>query len=135
MMNMQEAILLILVNKPTLIAGFSPRPGRFSLMAYESLTRHGHTVYLMNNRGGAFEGRRVFRFCPHELFPGQVHTITLYMRAAHQKQYYDCFLGLRPERMLFNPGTENKELYDLCLAQGIEPVEGCTLVMLNTGQY
>lgn len=123
------------MNKPTLIAGFSPRPGRYSLMAYEALKRNGHTVYLMNNRGGSFEGHSIFRFCPDTLKPGDVHTITLYMRAIHQQNYYECFLNLKPQRIIFNPGTENPVLRELCVHHGVEPLEGCTLVMLSTGQY
>lgn len=123
------------MNKPTLIAGFSAKPGRYSLMAYKALIRNGHTVYLMNNRGGSYEGHTVFRFCPDSLKPGSVHTITLYMRAVHQQNYYDCFINLKPQRIIFNPGTENPAFWELCLRRGIEPVEGCTLVMLSTGQY
>ncbi|HCY90619.1 MAG TPA: CoA-binding protein, partial [Chitinophagaceae bacterium] len=36
---------------------------------------------------------------------------------------------------IFNPGAENPELEDLLTAQGIQPIEACTLVMLSTGQY
>ena len=34
-----------------------------------------------------------------------------------------------------NPGAENHELRKAAEAQGIEVVEGCTLVMLRTGTF
>jgi hypothetical protein len=64
-----------------------------------------------------------------------VDTITLYLSAGNQKQYYDYILSLKPKRLIFNPGAENDELYDLAKENGIQPIEACTLVMLSTGQY
>ncbi|HQY12539.1 MAG TPA: CoA-binding protein, partial [Ferruginibacter sp.] len=49
--------------------------------------------------------------------------------------YYDYFLSLHPKRIIFNPGAENEELADLARANGIQPVEACTLVLLSTGQF
>jgi hypothetical protein len=59
----------------------------------------------------------------------------MYLSAANQKPYYDYVLTLRPKRIIFNPGAENDELSALAKANGIQPMEACTLVMLSTGQY
>jgi hypothetical protein len=67
-------------------------------------------------------------------FPG-VDTVTLYLNAGLQKQYYDYILSLHPKRIIFNPGAENDELARLAQANGIQPLEACTLVLLSTGQY
>ena len=64
-----------------------------------------------------------------------VHTVTLYLNPSHQKEYYDYILSLRPKRIIFNPGTENAELYRLANDHDIETREACTLVLLSTGQY
>jgi predicted CoA-binding protein len=64
-----------------------------------------------------------------------VDTITLYLNPANQKEYYDYILSLQPKRIIFNPGTENPELYNLAEKNGIQPMEACTLVLLSTGQY
>ena len=64
-----------------------------------------------------------------------IDTVTLYLSPMHQKDYYDYILSLHPRRVIFNPGAENPELATLARANGIEPVEACTLVMLSTGQY
>jgi len=64
-----------------------------------------------------------------------VDTVTLYINPDLQKQYVDDILLLHPKRLIFNPGTENEELYQMAKANGIEPLEACTLVLLGTGQY
>ncbi len=42
---------------------------------------------------------------------------------------------LGPRRVIFNPGTENAVVIETLSRSGIECVEGCTLVMLKTGQF
>jgi hypothetical protein len=65
----------------------------------------------------------------------EVDTITLYLNPSLQKEYYDYILSLHPKRIIFNPGTENDELVEMATEKGIQAIEACTLVMLNTGQY
>ena len=44
-------------------------------------------------------------------------------------------LKLGPKRVIFNPGTENPELYKLLKYNGIAVEIACTLVLLATNQY
>jgi len=64
-----------------------------------------------------------------------VDTVTLYLNPDNQKEYYQRIIALHPKRIIFNPGTENEELEEMAREKGIETVEGCTLVMLSTGQF
>jgi predicted CoA-binding protein len=64
-----------------------------------------------------------------------IDTVTLYLNREHQKEYYDYILSLHPRRLIFNPGAENEELARLAKANGILPMEACTLVLLSTGQF
>ena len=64
-----------------------------------------------------------------------VDTITLYINPEKQKQWYDYLLSLDPERIIFNPGTENQEFKSLAEKEGIECLEACTLVMLSVGNF
>ena len=64
-----------------------------------------------------------------------IDTVTLYLNPTNQKEYYDYILSLKPKRIIFNPGTENDELIEKAVRQGIKPLEACTLVMISTGQY
>ena len=64
-----------------------------------------------------------------------VDTVTLYLNAQNQKQYYDYIINLHPKRIIFNPGAENEELTALAFKNQIQPIEACTLVLLSTNQY
>jgi histidyl-tRNA synthetase len=44
-------------------------------------------------------------------------------------------IKLKPRRVIFNPGSENKKLMDELTKQKIEVEEACTLVLLNTHQF
>jgi predicted CoA-binding protein len=64
-----------------------------------------------------------------------VDTITLYLNPTNQKPFYEYILAIKPNRIIFNPGTENEELEILAKEAGIETMEACTLVLLSTSQY
>lgn len=64
-----------------------------------------------------------------------VDTVTLYVGPQNQQQYYDYIISLKPERVIFNPGTENPEFEEKIKKAGIEILEACTLVLLSTGNY
>ena len=42
-----------------------------------------------------------------------VDTVTLYLNPKAQVEYYDYILSLKPRRVIFNPGTENPELFKI----------------------
>ncbi|MDX2285123.1 MAG: CoA-binding protein [Bacteroidia bacterium] len=120
--------------KPTLVIGASANPDRYSYRAMHLLRHHGHPVLALGQRAGEVAGQQI-ETRPEALEPGPVHTVTLYVNPALQAQYEAWLLKLRPERVIFNPGTENPALMQTLAQAGIEPVAACTLVMLHTGQY
>jgi len=65
----------------------------------------------------------------------KIDTITLYLNAKRQVAFYDYILGLQPKRVIFNPGTENTDFYNLLKKKNIEVENACTLVLLSTNQY
>jgi len=71
-----------------------------------------------------------------ELMPYQnIHTVTLYLNPKRQEAYYEYIIGLNPQRVIFNPGTENPQLYKLLSDASIHYEVACTLVLLSTNQY
>lgn len=119
-------------SKKTLVLGASDNTSRYSNIAIKSLRRYGHPVMAIGKKPGQVGDVDIKTDKSEEK---DVDTITLYLNPTHQKQYYDYILSLQPKRLIFNPGAENDELYDLARENGIQPVEACTLVMLSTGQY
>ncbi len=120
------------MKKKTLVLGASDNPQRYSYLAVQRLTAHDHPVVAIGKKEGVIGNNAIIKEHPAL---DDVDTVTLYLNPAHQKEYYDYILSLKPKRIIFNPGAENEELYDLAKANGIKPLEACTLVLLSTGQY
>ena len=118
--------------KKTVLLGASENPSRYSYLAVEKLNHYHHPVIAIGKQQGSIGNTNIITGHPDEK---DVNTVTLYVNPQLQKQYYDYIISLHPKRLIFNPGTENEELYDLAKANGIEPMEACTLVLLGTGQY
>jgi predicted CoA-binding protein len=118
--------------KKTVVLGASDNPERYSFLAVEKLRRYGHPVVAIGKKAGKVADTDIITGRPDEK---EVDTVTLYLNPVLQKQYYDYILSLKPQRIIFNPGTENPELEKLAAGNGIEPMEACTLVLLGTGQY
>ncbi len=119
-------------NKKTLVLGASANPDRYSYLAINKLLRNNHPVIAIGKRKGKAGEVEI----DTEQKPiTDIDTVTLYLNPQNQKPYYDYILSLKPKRIIFNPGTENDELYNLAKQNGIKVMEACTLVLLSTGQY
>ena len=119
-------------RKKTLVLGASENPSRYSYLAIQRLRAHQHPVLAVGKRTGTVGDVTISK---ETLNDEGVDTVTLYLNPANQVPYYDYILGLHPKRIIFNPGTENEELVEMAKEKNIEPVMGCTLVMLSTGQF
>lgn len=118
--------------KKTLVLGASTSPDRYSYKAIRLLRQHGHPVLAVGRSEGNVADVNIQHEWPaHEV----VDTVTMYVAPQHQKTYYDSIIRLKPNRIIFNPGTENAELEALAYEHGIATEEACTLVLLNTNQY
>jgi uncharacterized protein len=120
--------------KKTVIIGATNNPSRYAYMAAESLKNNGHPFVPIGIRKGEVLGNEILDISTKPAI-GEVDTVTLYINPQRQTQWYDYILSLKPNRIIFNPGTENLELEEKAKQNGIETIEGCTLVMLRTGQY
>lgn len=118
--------------KKTLIIGASNNPERYSYKAAERLLHHGHEIELLGLRPEVVFDKRIDT--EKKQFEN-LDTVTLYVGAQRQPEYYDYITSLKPKRVIFNPGTENEEFETLLEKHGIEAEEACTLVLLGTGQY
>ena len=120
------------MSKKTLVIGASTTTSRYSNMAMHKLVQHQHPVEAIGAKEGAVDGIQIHADKP--AFEN-IDTVTMYIGPARQPEYYDYILSLKPKRIVFNPGTENDELYKLANNNGIQTVEACTLVMLSIGNY
>lgn len=120
------------MSKKTLVIGASLKPERYSNIAIKRLRKYKHDVRAFGLKAGIVEDVSI----DTELMPYKdIDTITLYLNPMRQKPYYDYIIGLNPKRVIFNPGTENSEFYNLLKQNNIEFEVACALVLLGTNQY
>lgn len=118
--------------KKTLVFGASLKPYRYSHIAIRRLVDAGVETTAFGLREGKVKGIAV-----KNSLEGMeaIHTVTLYMNPSRQQPFYRDIIALKPVRVIFNPGTENPEFYELLREAGIGVEVACTLVMLSTGDY
>ena len=122
------------MNKETVvIIGASNNPERYSHRALLMLRKHGHEVVPVHPKLAEIEGIPVV--ADVSLIAGPVDTVTMYLNAENQSAWEDELIGLRPRRIIFNPGAENPAFAKKAEVAGIETLEACTLVMVSTGQF
>ena len=120
------------MKKKTLVLGASLNPSRYSNIAIERLVRYDQPTVAVGLREGTVNGVTI----NSEMIDfDRVDTITLYLNAKRQEEFYDYIIDLQPKRVIFNPGTENPILYNLLRKNNIQFQNACTLVMLSTNQY
>ncbi|WP_179335273.1 CoA-binding protein [Winogradskyella costae] len=120
------------MKKTTLVIGASLKPERYSNIAIKRLRRYNHEVKAFGLKTGVVEDVSI----DTELMPyKEIDTVTLYLNPQRQKPYYDYIIGLSPKRIIFNPGTENPEFYNILEQHNIDYEVACTLVLLSTEQY
>lgn len=118
--------------RTTLVLGATENTSRYANMAIRKLRSNNFPVIAVGLREG-----QVLDVPIQVNFPTDtsVHTVTLYLNKQRQKEYYNTILALKPQRVIFNPGTENEEFEALLKEHGIAVEEACTLVLLSTNQY
>ncbi|MES2812640.1 MAG: CoA-binding protein [Bacteroidota bacterium] len=119
-------------NKKTLVLGASTKPDRYAFMAVTNLVEKGHSVIAVGQNTGEVAGIKINT---KQIPLSNIHTVTLYLNPTRQRDYYNYILETKPKRVIFNPGTENPEFYQLLKANGIKVEVACTLVLLSTNQY
>ena len=118
--------------KKTLVIGASEKTERYSNKAIRALLAHQHEVLALGLKKGEVEG---VSFDSEKKAFENIDTVTLYVGPQNQPEYYDYIIGLKPRRVIFNPGTENPEFISKLESAGIYPEIACTLVLLATGQF
>ncbi|MEM9672548.1 MAG: CoA-binding protein [Cyclobacteriaceae bacterium] len=120
--------------KKTAIIGATPNPTRSAFIAARMLTDYGHPIVPLSIKRGSVAGVDLIDLRQKPNLE-DIDTVTLYLGPQHQPEWYEYLLSLRPNRFIFNPGTENPEFYQLIEDQNIEAIQDCTLVMLRSGTY
>ena len=116
----------------TLVLGASLNPSRYSNFVIKRLLAASYKVVAVGGREGEVEGIPVLTGKPGF---EDIHTVTLYLNPLRQQEFYEYIVSLKPRRVIFNPGTENPEFYQILREHHIDVEIACTLVLLSTNQY
>jgi len=115
------------------ILGASDRPDRYAYLAALELMDHGFDILPINPTKEEILGKPVLKsLLDTDL---ALHTLTIYVQPSRLEEHLEAILQKQPKRIVFNPGTEAPKLYPILEEAGIEVIEGCTLVMLQTGSF
>ena len=115
-----------------LVIGASLKENRYSNICVKTLVSGHFQVTAIGLREGLIDETPVLSGFPklHD-----IHTVTLYLSAVNQVPWYNYILELKPQRVIFNPGTENPEFQDVLTQTGIEVMEDCTIIMVEGGRF
>ncbi len=115
------------------VLGASRKPERYAYRAMQLLREYGHRAVPVNPALDEVLGERCY---PNiAAVPYSIDTLTLYLGPARSAPLIEEIIAAAPRRIIMNPGAENDALKEKAEASGIEVIEGCTLVMLRTGQF
>jgi predicted CoA-binding protein len=121
------------MSQTVAILGATPKEDRFANRAMRMLLSHGHRVIPVNP---AFQ-EVLAHPCKASIaeIDEPIDTVTMYVGPARSEPLIAEIIAAKPRRIIFNPGAENPDLATAARAAGIEVVEGCTLVMLQSGTF
>jgi len=119
-------------NKKTVVIGASTKPEKYAYLAIMKLVENGHSVLAIGQNSGEVAGIKIqTKAIPLK----NIDTVTIYLNPTRQRDYYNYIVEAKPKRVIFNPGTENPEFYQLLQLNNIKVEVACTLVLLTTNQY
>lgn len=115
------------------ILGASNKPDRYSHRALTLLREYEHRVFPIHPVLEEIDGVKVKKKLKDIDVP--IDTVTVYINPKHLAPLVNDIITLNPKRVIFNPGTEDKDIMEKVEETGIKVIRGCTLVMLKTNQY
>lgn len=120
------------MGKKTLVLGASFSLNRYSNLVIKRLLDANYQVFAIGDKAGDIYGISIKTSKIPFL---NIDTVTIYLNSKNQRSYYDYIISLDPKRVIFNPGAENPEFYEILKEHDINYEVACTLVLLSTNQY
>jgi len=119
--------------KTVVVLGATPKEDRYAFRALQLLLTKGHRAIPVNPAFDEILGVPCFKSIREITEP--IDTVTMYLSSARSDPLIPDIVAAHPRRIIFNPGAENEQLEREAKAAGIEVVEACSIVMLQTGTF
>lgn len=122
------------MSKKTAIIGASENPNSYAFLAAMNLKSKSHDIVPLSIHEGEVAN---IKFQNLRVKPeiADIDTVTMYLNPSNQAEWENYILSLKPNRIIFNPGAENAPFANKAMKQGIETLNACTLVLLQTNQF
>lgn len=121
------------MSKNVVVLGASPKPERYSYKAVNMLKENGYNVIPVHPAVKEINGVAVRPDLSD--ITEEIHTVTLYVNGSMVEKLADKIAAVKPQRVIFNPGTESETARNVFEQKGIEVLQACTLVLLRTNQF
>jgi hypothetical protein len=95
-------------NKKNTSTWATTKPERYAFKAVSMLVDKGHSCALGTKCGRSSRCQNQTKAIPLKHRYGY-----LYLNPTRQRDYYNYIVEAKPKRVIFNPGTENPEFYQL----------------------
>lgn len=97
----------------------------------QSSLRQRATTYFRLAAKGLIQDMEILEEPPMDR---HIDVVSIYLGKDNQQPYYDYLLKIKPDHVIFNPGTENPELEQMLTEKGIRNEEACSLVLMRIGE-
>lgn len=120
-----------------IVLGASNDTSKYAYKAVDLLIKHKHhPIPVHPTEPNLVLGKKVYQTLADVLNDNlKIDTITMYVNPRISEGMAEDIIKIKPQRVIFNPGSENLELAKKLNAAGIKTENACTLVLLHTGQY
>ncbi len=119
------------MKRKVVVLGASENPNAYSNKAVRLLNQKGFEVIAIGKNPGYIDSTPIQNYT-NDL--QNVDVVTVYLSPQNQISYYDWILNIKPQKVIFNPGAENRELQFILEKNQIPYENACTLVLLNFNQ-
>ena len=116
------------------IVGATTNESRYAYLAAEMLDNYDYEFVPVGIKKGIVFSREILDIRSRPIIEN-VDTITIYISPRNRPEHYEYLFSMNPNRIIFNPGTENSEFISMTDERGIITQEACTLVMLRLGNF
>lgn len=121
------------MKKNVAIIGASKKTDRYSYKAFQELLNGGYNPIPINPVLRDIEG--VPCYSSLDACSDSIDIITIYVRPSVLVDLVPQIINVHPERVIFNPGTEDEDIIEKLTNTGVRVQTACTIVLLKTNQF